>query len=104
VNVWSVSGVIVAGIGAYCLLLLVLARWGHARRMRRRDQRRHAEQLEWRRRQALPARHETLYRPGELVDEDAARMAELGYYVADEVWYEDGSRRLVYRMPGAPAL
>jgi hypothetical protein len=72
--------------------------------MRRRDQRRRAEQLEWRRRQTLPMRHETLYQPGELVDEDVARMAELGYSVADEVWYENGSRRLVYRLAGAPAL
>lgn len=107
-EVWVVSGLVMAGIGAYCLLLLVLALWGHNRRIRQRDARRHARQLEWRCRQQaglpIPTRHETLYRPGELLDEDLARMAELGYQVADEVWYQDGSRRLVYRLEGARAL
>lgn len=107
-EVWVVSGLVVVGIGAYCLLLLALAVWGHNRRVRRRDRRRRAQQLEWRRGQQagmpIPTRHETLYRPGELVDEDVARMAELGYQVADEVWYQDGSRRLVYRLEGVRAL
>ena len=106
--VWFVGALAVGGAGAYCLLLFALAMWGHRRRIRRRDRQRHAEQLEWRRRQQagqpIPSRHETLYGPGELVDGDVARMDELGYRVADELWYEDGSRRLVYRLAGASTL
>ncbi len=31
-------------------------------------------------------------------------MAELGYYVADEIVYTNGDRKLVYRLEGVSAL
>lgn len=107
-ELWVAGGVMV-GIG---LLFVAFGYWGRewetARKRRRRDERRHAEQLEWRRRlqagEGIPVRYETVYRPEEMVDEDAARMAELGYYIADEVFYGDGSRRIVYRLEGVSAL
>jgi hypothetical protein len=107
-EVWIVSGLVLAGLFGYCGLLWVLGRWQTARRLRRRDQKRHAEQLEWRRHlqagEPIPVRYETVYKPGEMVDEDVARMAELGYYVADQVSWGDGTRKLVYRLEGVSAL
>jgi hypothetical protein len=107
-EVWVVSGLIVGGALAIFLVLRALEPLERRGRLQRRDEKRHAEQLEWQRRlqagQGIPTRYETTYWPDEMVDEDAARMAELGYYVADEVLYEDGSRRLVYRLEGVSAL
>lgn len=105
---WSFMFALLGGSGAFFLFTLWLHRWDKQRKARRRDERRHAEQLEWRRRlqagEGIPLRYETFYRPEEMVDEDAARMAELGYYVADEILYGDGSRRVVYRLEGVSAL
>jgi hypothetical protein len=107
-EVWVVTAALLGGVLALFLGSRWFASWERARQLRRRDERRHAEQLEWQRRlragQGIPARYETTYRPGEMVDEDAARMAELGYYIADEVFYGDGSRKLVYRLEGVSAL
>jgi len=107
-EVWVVSGLLLGAAFGSSALLFAFARWYEANRLRRRDERRHAEQLEWRRRllagEGIPARYETVYEPGEMVDEDAARMAELGYYVADEITWGDGRRKLVYRLEGVSAL
>jgi hypothetical protein len=111
-EVWVISGLVLGGAIAavlgWCAVLVALGRWGESYRRRRRDERRHAEQLEWRRRlqagEGIPVRYETVYRPGEMVDEDVARMAELGYYVADEISWGDGTRKLVYRLEGVSAL
>ncbi len=107
-EVWVVSGLVLAGAAAYCVLLVAGGAWGDSVFRRRRDAQRHAEQLEWRRRlqagEPIPVRYETVYRPGEMVDEDVARMAELGYYVADEIMWGDGRRKLVYRLEGVSAL
>ena len=107
-KVWVVSGLLLAGVLATSGLLRAFARWYEVARLRRRDERRHAEQLEWLRRlqagKGIPARYETVYEPGEMVDEDVARMAELGYYVADEITWWDGTRKLVYRLEGVSAL
>ena len=107
-EVWVVSGALLGGIVALWLLALWFYRWDTSRKLRVRDEQRHAEQLEWRRRlqagEGIPVRYETVYRPGEMVDEDVARMAELGYYVADEVIWGDGTRKLVYRLEGVSAL
>ena len=107
-EVWLVAGALWGGVLAIFFSTRWFAGWERRRQLRVRDERRHAEQLEWRRRlqagQPIPARYETVYRDGEMVDEDAARMAELGYYIADEVFYGDGSRRIVYRLEGVSAL
>ncbi len=107
-EVWVVSGALFGGAFAFFLLTLWYYRWEQAWKLRRRDERRHTEQLEWRRRvqagQGIPVRYETVYKPGEMVDEDVARMAELGYYVADEIMWGDGTRKLVYRLEGVSAL
>ncbi|MDQ6791209.1 MAG: hypothetical protein M3075_11255 [Candidatus Dormibacteraeota bacterium] len=96
--------IIVAVLLAYLLLLYQLASWRRRGRLRKRDERRHGEQLEWRESGQLPARYVTTYWPDELLDEDMARMEELGYYVADEVMYANGSRQIVYRLRGTSAL
>jgi hypothetical protein len=106
--VWAlVVAMVLAAIGWIPFSRAMLA-WDQQRKARRRDERRHAEQLEWRRRlqagEGIPVRYETVYKPGEMVDEDVARMAELGYYVADEVTWGDGTRKLVYRLEGVSAL
>lgn len=107
-EVWVVSGLLLGGAFGSAALLYAFARWYEANRRRRRNEQRHAEQLEWRRRlqagQGIPVRYETVYEPGEMVDEDVARMAELGYYVADEITWSDGRRKLVYRLEGVSAL
>jgi hypothetical protein len=107
-QLWIWGGIAVAVALGYAALLVAFGAWGDRRWRRRRDERRHAEQLEWRRRlqagQAIPTRVETVYQPGEMVDEDAARMAELGYYVADEITWGNGKRKLVYRLEGVSAL
>lgn len=87
-------------LGAALALAIPLRR----RRVRRRDERRHAEQLRWRDSGQLPVRYETMYWPDEAVDEDMARMHELGYYVADDVVFPGGRRRVVYRLAGVSAL
>ncbi|PZS33071.1 MAG: hypothetical protein DLM58_08635 [Pseudonocardiales bacterium] len=94
-------------VGFWLLFALVLwlgARYGRGRRLRIRDERRHGEQLEWRASGRLPVRYETTYWPDEPVDEDMARMEELGYYVADDIMYANGSRHVVYRLGGASVL
>ena len=59
----------------------------------------------WRRRSGrLPARYSTIYDPGEMVDEDMARMLELGYYVAEEGILPSGARHVIYRLGGVSAL
>jgi hypothetical protein len=107
-EVWVVSGLLLGGALGSAGLLFAFARCYAANQLRLRDERRHAEQLEWRRRlqagEGIPARYETVYEPGEMVDEDVARMAELGYYVADEVTWGDGRRKVVYRLEGVSAL
>ena len=107
-DIGFVSGLLLGGVFVTSLLLVAFARWHAANRLRRLDARRHAEQLEWLRRlragEAIPARYETVYQPGEMVDEDVARMADLGYYVADEITWGDGRRKLVYRLEGVSAL
>jgi len=72
--------------------------------LQRKNEQRHAEQLEWRRSGRLPARYVTIYEPGEMVDEDMARMLELGYYVAEDADLVTGSRRVIYRLSGTSAL
>ena len=52
----------------------------------------------------LPARYVTIYEAGEMVDEDMARMFELGYYVAEDADLVGGGRRVIYRLQGIPAL
>jgi hypothetical protein len=103
-EIWLVGALILLAICAYFALLFWLAAWGRRRRIRRRDERRHVGQLRWRDSGQLPARYETRYWRDEPADEDIARMEELGYYVADDVVYADGSRRVVYRLAGLPAL
>ena len=107
-DVWILTGLLLGGAFLTSMLLVAFARWHAASRLRRRDRHRHAEQLRWLRRlqagQDIPARYETVYQPGELVDDDVARMAELGYYVADEITWGDGRRKLVYRLEGVSAL
>ncbi len=108
VELWAIGGILLLGCVAYLALLFAIGRWREGREQRRRDERRHSEQLEWLRRrqagEALPTRYETVYKPDEMVDEDVARMAELGYYVADEIVYTNGDRKLVYRLEGVSAL
>ena len=106
--VWAgCAAIVVAAIFYIPFARRVLA-WDQQRKAARRDERRHAEQLEWRQRllagEGIPVRYETVYEPGEMVDEDVARMAELGYYVADEIVFGDGTRRLVFRLEGVSAL
>ncbi len=107
-ELWAAGGVMVGIALAFFVFAQTVGRWSDQARLRRRDARRHAEQLEWRRRlqagEPIPVRYETVYRPGEIVDEDVARMAELGYYVADEISWGDGTRKLVYRLEGVSAL
>ncbi len=103
-EVWVIGTLLFAGLVAYFVLLMALAQWRRSGRLRNRDERRHAEQLEWRRRGQLPARYITTYWPDEAADEDMTRMLELGYYVADEVTYANGSRRVIYRLHGVSAL
>ena len=106
--VWTLVVALVVATILYIPFCRAVLAWDQARKARRRDQRRHAEQLEWRRRQLagepIPVRYETVYKPREMVDEDVARMAELGYYVADEISWGDGTRKLVYRLEGVSAL
>jgi hypothetical protein len=86
---------------------VVATRLGGVRKsgqLQRRDERRHAEQLEWRRSRRLPARYVTIYEPGEMVDEDMARMLELGYYVAEDADLVSGHRRVIYRLRDVSAL
>src|SRR5256885_17026470 len=78
---------LVLAIPALVILYALGLRLGGARRsakLRRKDERRHAEQLEWRRTGRPPVRYATTYEPGEMVDEDMARMLELGYEVAED--------------------
>jgi hypothetical protein len=89
------------------ILYVVWLRLGGARRnaqLRLKDERRHAEQLDWRRTAQLPVRYVTTYEPGEMVDEDMARMLELGYYVAEQGAGLGGELRVVYRLQGVLAL
>ncbi len=72
--------------------------------LQRKDEQRHAEQLNWRRSGRLPVRYSTIYEPGEMVDEDMARMLELGYYVAEEGILPSGARHIIYRLQGVSAL
>ena len=72
--------------------------------LQRKDEQRHAEQLDWRRSGKLPVRYSTIYEPGEMVDEDMARMLELGYYVAEEGILPSGARHVIYRLGGVSAL
>ena len=107
-EVWVDSGLVLGGALGFAGLCFWVSAWDGRRQRRRRDERRHAQQLEWLRRlqagEGIPVRYETVYKPGEMVDEDVARMAELGYYVADEVSWGDGTRKLVFRLPGVRAL
>src|SRR5437870_683451 len=80
------------------VLYVLGARLGGMRKdaqLQRKDERRHAEQLEWRRTGRLPARYVTVYERGEMVDEDMARMLELGYYVAEDADLVGGGRRVI---------
>jgi hypothetical protein len=49
-------------------------------------------------------RYVTTYEPGEMVDEDMARMLELGYEVVEDWLLANGGRQVIYRLPGIPAL
>ncbi len=103
-EVWFVVALVLVGIVGYFALMFYLGALRQQRHRQRKDERRHAEQLEWRRSGRLPVRYETVYRRGEPVDEDVARMEELGFYVADDAYLADGSRRVIYRRGDVSAL
>ena len=103
-EVWVIGALFFAGIVAYFVILIRLAEWRRSAKLRRKDERRHAEQLEWRRTGRLPVRYVTTYEPGEMVDEDMARMLELGYEVVEDWLLANGGRQVIYRLPGIPAL
>jgi hypothetical protein len=107
-ELWVAFGVMVGVALAIALFAVTVGRWSDQRWLQRKDARRHARQLEWlRRKQAgepIPVRYETRYRGTEMVDEDIARMAELGYYVAEQWVLAGGARRIVYRLEGVSAL
>src|SRR3989442_11051805 len=92
------------GLVALYLIGLRLGGGRKTQQLRRKDVQRHAEQLDWRRSGRLPARYVTIYEPGEMVDEDMARMVELGYYVAEDADLVSGGRRVIYRHEGVSAL
>jgi hypothetical protein len=100
-------GALLLMAGLVFALMVLGIRLGGVRQsgqLRRKDERRHAEQLDWRRTGQLPARYVTIYDPGEMVDEDMARMFELGYYVAEDADLVGGGRRVIYRLQGVSAL
>ena len=103
-EVWVIGALLFVGIVAYFVILIRLAEWRRGAKLRRKDERRHAEQLEWRRTGRLPVRYVTTYEPGEMVDEDMARMLELGYEVVEDWLLANGGRQVIYRLPGIPAL
>ena len=100
-------GALLLMAGLVFALMVLGIRLGGVRQggqLRRKDERRRAEQLDWRRTGQLPARYVTIYDPGEMVDEDMARMFELGYYVAEDADLVGGGRRVIYRLQGMSAL
>jgi hypothetical protein len=103
----AIMGVLLLlAVGVFGLMVLGIRLGGvrQSGQLRRKDDRRHAEQLEWRRSGQLPARYVTVYDEGEMVDEDMARMFELGYYVAEDADLVGGGRRVIYRLQGVSAL
>lgn len=102
----AIVGVFLLIVGV-AVLYVVSTRLGDLRKrgqLRCKNERRHAEQVEWRRSGRLPARYVTTYEPGEMVDEDMARMLELGYEVAEDWLLANGGRQVIYRLPGIRAL
>src|SRR5437588_675033 len=55
-EVWVIGALLFAGIVAYFVILIRLAEWRRSAKLRRKDEQRHAEQLEWRRSGRLPPR------------------------------------------------
>ena len=102
----AMGALLVLAAGVFALMVLGIRLGGvrQSGQLRRKDERRHAEQLDWRRTGQLPARYVTIYDPGEMVDEDMARMFELGYYVAEDADLVGGGRRVIYRLQGMSAL
>jgi hypothetical protein len=103
---WLIVGAIllIPGVLILWTLWIRLAGAQKSAELQRKDERRHAEQLEWRRTGRLPVRYVTTYEPGEMVDEDMARMLELGYEVVEDWLLANGGRQVIYRLPGIPAL
>jgi hypothetical protein len=102
----AMSALFLGAVGVAVLYVIAL-RLGGAHKtgqLRRKDEQRHAEQLEWRRSGRMPARYVTTYERGEMVDEDMARMLELGYFVAEEGVLPSGARQVIYRLEGISAL
>ncbi len=95
---------LIPGLVVLYLIGLRLGGGRKTRQLRRKDEQRHAEQLEWRASGRPPVRYVTVYEPGEMVDEDMARMLELGYYVAEDADLVSGGRRVIYRLQGVSAL
>ena len=102
-EIWIVLAVL-AGFALIFGVALWLGGLRHESWLDKRERRRHEEQLEWRRSGRLPVRYSTTYAVGEMVDEDMARMLELGYYVAEDADLVTGSRRVIYRLQGVSAL
>ncbi|PZR85311.1 MAG: hypothetical protein DLM67_26035 [Candidatus Nephthysia bennettiae] len=99
--------VLVVVVSVLGYIVSVLSGPGSGRRPERRDRQRASELQHWLQQGQLPHRYETTYEAWEWIDEDAARLAQVGYQVALQRSGDWGRLTVVYRLEegsGGPTI